>query len=314
MTKELSVGIDVAKDKLDIAIHERDMFWTIKNNAEDIQAFVEDMKSSSPTLIVLESTGGYEMEVATALYLEGLPISIVNPRLTRNFAKAVGHLAKTDKIDAKDIAHFALATKPALSHLPSEEEQELTKLVRRRNQLIEMRTQEKNRMKSAGKGLTKSLQEHINWLDKEIEVVQKETSKLVKNSHLFQKKDAVIQSFKGIGAVTAHGLLAELPELGKINRKKIGALAGLAPMNKDSGKKKGERSIRGGRHKARTLLYMPTLTAIRHNPVIRDFYNQLIARGKKKKVAITACMHKILTILNSMVRNASFWQPNFTRN
>ena len=136
----------------------------------------------------------------------------------------------------------------------------------------------------------------------------------MKNSHLFQKKDAVIQSFKGIGAVTAHGLLAELPELGKINRKKIGALAGLAPMNKDSGKKKGERSIRGGRHKARTLLYMPTLTAIRYNPVIRDFYNQLIARGKKKKVAITACMHKILTILNSMVRNASFWQPDFARN
>lgn len=314
MTKEVFVGIDVAKDKLDIAVHETDMFWTIENNAKDIRTFVEDMKSSSPTLIVLEATGGYEMEVATALYLDGLAVSIVNPRLTRNFAKALGHLAKTDKIDARDIAHYACAVKPALSILPSEEEKELSKLVRRRNQLIEMRTQEKNRMKSAGKGLTKSLQEHINWLDKEIETVQKETSNLVKNSPLFQKKDEIIQSFKGIGAVTAHGLLAELPELGKINRKKIGALAGLAPMNKDSGTKKGERSIRGGRHKARTLLYMPTLTAIRYNPVIRDFYNQLIARGKKKKVAITACMHKILTILNSMVRNASIWQPNFARN
>lgn len=314
MTKEVFVGIDVAKDKLDIAVHETDMFWTIENNAKDIRTFVEDMKSSSPTLIVLEATGGYEMEVATALYLDGLAVSIVNPRLTRNFAKALGHLAKTDKIDARDIAHYACAVKPALSILPSEEEKELSKLVRRRNQLIEMRTQEKNRMKSAGKGLTKSLQEHINWLDKEIETVQKETSNLVRNSPLFQKKDEIIQSFKGIGAVTAHGLLAELPELGKINRKKIGALAGLAPMNKDSGTKKGERSIRGGRHKARTLLYMPTLTAIRYNPVIRDFYNQLIARGKKKKVAITACMHKILTILNSMVRNASIWQPNFARN
>lgn len=314
MTEEdVYVGIDVSKDKLDIAIHQSDVFWTINNEAEDIQAFVEKIKSLSPKLIVLEATGGYEMEVATALCLEGLPVSIVNPRLARNFAKALGHLAKTDKIDAGDLARYASAIKPSLTRMSTEEEQQLTTLVRRRSQLVEMRTQEINRLKSAGKSLDESIREHIEWLDKEIASVLEKSTEVIENSPLFQKKDAVIQSFKGLGKVTSHALLAEIPELGKLNRKQIAALAGLAPMNKDSGKKKGERSIQGGRHRARTLLYMPTLSAIRSNPFIREFYTRLLEQGKPKKVAITACMRKVLVILNSMVRNMEPWQPNFAQ-
>ena len=253
------------------------------------------------------------MDVASALYVEGLPVSIVNPRLARNFAKALGHLAKTDKIDAGDLAHYAAALRPSLTRMSTEEEQQLTTLVRRRSQLVEMRTQEINRLKSAGKGLDESIREHIEWLDKEIASVLEKSTEVIENSPLFQKKDAVIQSFKGVGKATSHGLLAELPELGKLNRKKIAALVGLAPMNKDSGKKKGMRSIQGGRHRARTLLYMPTLAAIRSNPVIQEFYNRLLEQGKAKKVAITACMRKVLVILNSMVRNMTTWQPGFAQ-
>ncbi|MDK1082174.1 MAG: transposase, partial [Anaerolineae bacterium] len=167
--------------------------------------------------------------------------------------------------------------------------------------------------KSAGEGLDASIREHIGWLDKEIASVLEKSTEVIENSPLFQKKDAVIQSFKGLGKVTSHALLAEIPELGKLNRKQIAALAGLAPMNKDSGKKKGERSIQGGRHRARTLLYMPTLSAIRSNPFIREFYTRLLEQGKPKKVAVTACMRKVLVILNSMVRNMEPWQPNFAQ-
>ncbi len=311
--EKVVVGIDVSKDQLDVALHGRETFWTIKNDAEAIKAFVETMKLLSPALIVLEATGGYEFKVAKALYLESLPISIVNPRFTRNFAKSLGHLAKTDRIDAKDLAHYAAATNPSLTIMSSEEEEQLVRLVRRRSQLVETRSREKNRLKSAGRHMSESIRRHIEWLDGEIKSIDKETDEFVKKSPLFQGKTSILQSFQGIGKIVSRGLLAELPELGKLNRKEIAALAGLAPMNKDSGKKKGERSIRGGRHRARTLLYMPVLSAVRYNPLIKEFYNRLIAKGKAKKVALTACMRKMLVILNSMLRNMTPWQANLQK-
>jgi len=313
MDEKTYVGIDVAKNHLDIAIYESQKVWRINNDTQSIQDLVEEMRSISPRLVVLEATGGHEMKAAKALYLADVPIAIVNPRFTRSFAKSLGHLAKTDRIDAKDLAHYAAVIQPSVTMMPSEEEEELRALVRRRWQLIEARTQDKNRVKSAGKSIDDSLNRHIEWLTEEIERIAKTIDVLIKASNLFRQKVQILKSFNGVGDVLAYGLLSELPEIGKLNRKKIAALAGLAPMNKDSGKKKGERSIAGGRHKARTLLYMPTLSAIRHNPSIRELYNRLLEKGKTKKVAITACMRKVLIILNAMIRNQTTWQADFAK-
>lgn len=305
------VGIDVSKKSLDVAIHEENETWSIANDSEGIQALVKRLKLLSPALIVLESTGGLEYDAATALYLEGLPVAIVNPRRTREFAKALGILAKTDEIDAGVIAHYAETVKPPLSRISTEEEQQLTSLVRRRMQLVDMRTAELNRLKSAGKGLHDHIRKHIDWLNKEIDDLEERIAQLVNNSPLYQEKDAVIQSFKGVGAITSHILLSEVPELGQINRKEIAALIGLAPMNNDSGGSRGKRSIQGGRTRPRNALYMATISALQHNPVIRKFYHRLLEKGKPEKVAITACMRKTLVILNSMVRNMNNWDPDF---
>lgn len=312
MTQEkVYIGIDVSKESLDVAIHEENTGWRVANDSDGIQALVKRLKPLSPALIVLESTGGLEINAATALYLESLPVAIVNPRRTREFAKALGILAKTDEIDAGVIAHYAEAVQPPLSSMSTEEEQQLTALVRRRMQLVDMRTAEINRLKSAGKGLHDHIRKHIDWLNKEIDDLEHRTTQLVHNNPRFREKDAVIQSFKGVGTVTSYTLLSEVPELGKLNRKEIAALIGLAPMNNDSGNSQGKRSIQGGRERPRNVLYMATIAALRSNPVIREFYNRLLEKGKPKKVAITACMRKMLVIINSMVRNMKPWNPNF---
>ncbi|MEA3350495.1 MAG: IS110 family transposase [Chloroflexota bacterium] len=312
MTQEnVYIGIDVSKKSLDAAIHEKNTYWDVANDAKGIQALVKRLKSLSPALIVLESTGGLERNAATALYLEGLPVAIVNPRRTREFAKALGVLAKTDELDAGVIAHYAKAVNPPLSRMSTEKEQQLTALVRRRMQLVAIRTAEINRLKSAGKGLHDHIRKHINWLNKEIDDLEERTAQLVQNCPLFQEKDAVIQSFKGVGAVTSHILLSEVPELGQLNRKEVAALMGLAPMNNDSGGSQGKRSIQGGRARPRNALYMAAIASLRCNPVIREFYHRLLENGKPTKVAITACMRKMLVIINSMVRNMKPWDPNF---
>ena len=303
------VGIDVSKAQLDIAMYASPDAWAVSNAAAGIQDLVTRLKALAPACIVLEATGGLELAAATALYTAGLPVAIVNPQRTRAFARALGQLAKTDALDASVLAHYAAAVQPALSRLPTATEQQLTALVRRRRQLVAMRTQEINRLKSAGPKLDDQLRKHIAWLTSEIEALETQTTDLVQASPLYREKDTVLQSFQGIGQLTAHKLLAEIPELGQINRKQIAALVGLAPLNRDSGKLRGTRSIQGGRANARTLLYMPTLTAIRCNPVIQAFYQRLRDKGKPAKVALTACMRKVLVILNAMIHNMTPWSP-----
>ena len=303
------VGIDVSKAQLDIAMYASPDAWAVSNAAAGIQDLVTRLKALAPACIVLEATGGLELAAATALYTAGLPVAIVNPQRTRAFARALGQLAKTDALDASVLAHYAAAVQPALSRLPTATEQQLPALVRRRRQLVAMRTQEINRLKSAGPKLDDQLRKHIAWLTSEIEALETQTTDLVQASPLYREKDTVLQSFQGIGQLTAHKLLAEIPELGQINRKQIAALVGLAPLNRDSGKLRGTRSIQGGRANARTLLYMPTLTAIRCNPVIQAFYQRLRDKGKPAKVALTACMRKVLVILNAMIHNMTPWSP-----
>ncbi len=310
---EVFVGIDVSKAQLDIAIHASPDAWAVSNDAVGIQSLVKRLQPLAPACIVLEATGGFESAAAAALYAAELPVAVVNPQRTRAFARALGQLAKTDALDASGLAHYAAAVQPALSRLPTATEQELLALVRRRQQLVAMRTQEINRLKSAGPKLDDQLRKHIAWLTQEIEALETQTTDLVQANPLYREKDTVLQSFQGIGQLTSHKLLAEIPELGQINRKQIAALVGLAPMNQDSGKKRGLRSIQGGRANARTLLYMPTLTAIRCNPVIQAFYQRLLDKGKPTKVALTACMRKVLVILNSMVRKLELWSPHYAQ-
>ncbi len=303
------VGIDVSKAQLDVAVHEPAAVWQVGNHPDGIRDLVARLQTLTPTCIVLEATGGLELAAATALYTAGLSVAIVNPQRTRAFARALGQLVKTDALDASVLAHYAAAVQPALSRLPTATEQQLTALVRRRQQLVAMRTQEVNRLKSAGPNLEDQLRKHIAWLTQEIKALETQTTDLVAASPLYREKDAVLQSFQGVGQLTSHKLLAEIPELGTINRKQIAALVGLAPLNRDSGKPRGTRSIRGGRARARTLLYMPTLTAIRCNPVIQAFYQRLLHKGKSAKVALTACMRKMLVILNAMLRKMEPWSP-----
>lgn len=307
------VGLDVSKAQLDVAVHIPAAVWRVDNDPEGIQDLVTRLTALAPTCIVLEATGGLELAAALALYTAGLPVAIVNPQRTRAFARALGQLAKTDALDARVLAHYAAAVQPALSRLPTATERQLTALVRRRQQLLDMRTQEINRLKSAGPNLDDQLRKHIAWLTSEIKAVEIQTTDLVQASPLYREKDTVLQSFQGVGQLTSHKLLAEIPELGTINRKQIAALVGLAPLNRDSGTQRGLRSIRGGRARARTLLYMPTLTAIRCNPVIQAFYQRLRNKGKPAKVALTACMRKMLVILNAMLRKMEPWEPNYAK-
>jgi transposase len=308
--QEMYVGIDVSKEHLDVAVGEDGAFWCVPNDGEGIQELVERLLEQSPTLIVVESTGGLETPVVAEMVVAGLSIAVVNPGRVREFAKSVGLLAKTDKLDARLLARFAAAVKPAASHLPSEEEQYLTGLIRRRRQLLEMRTAEKNRLNTTQIVLRQRIDNHIAWLDKEAKSLEAEIDEFIKQSSLWANKQDILESTPGVGSVTAYTLLAELPELGQLDRKKIAALVGVAPMNKDSGPRRGKRRIRGGRPIVRSTLYMAALSATRFNPVIRAFYHRLLESGKEKKVAITACMRKLIVILNAMIRDLKSWHPN----
>ena len=306
------VGIDVSKAQLDVAIRPTGEKESFANDKAGIKALVKRLAKIEPTLIVLEATGGYERQVTRALVSADLPVVVVNPRQVRDFAKATGQLAKTDSIDAGVLAHFAEVIRPELRPLPDVVTLELRALTARRRQILEMIAAENNRLAMTSKAVAKRIEAHIRWLEQELERANQELDRAIEQSPIWKENDELLRSAKGIGPVTSRTLLAELPELGTLDRKQISALVGVAPFNRDSGSLKGRRSIWGGRAPVRCALYMATLVATRRNPVIRDFYKRLTAKGKLFKVALVACMRKLLTILNSMIKHKTRWSETFS--
>lgn len=309
---EYFVGIDISQKELEVAVRNASIHFTETNTQKGIKNLVERLKQLSPKLIVLEATGGLESDAAEALYIAGLPVAVVNPSRTHAFARAIGELAKTDEIEAKMLSHFAEAVQPKVSRFRTSEEEKLMALVRRRKSLVEMRAKEKTRLKSANNSLNENIRQHITWLNKAIDNLEEEIHNQIKQTPLLCKKNEIIQSFKGAGSASSQILLAEVPELGYLNRKEIAALVGVAPMNNDSGSSQGNRSIQGGRAAPRSCLYMVAVTAIQYNSVIQQFYERLRKKGKAFKVAITACMRKIIVILNAMIRDMQYWDPQYT--
>lgn len=304
------VGIDVSKAHLDIALRPGDQAWQESNDLEGIARLAEKLANLRPALIVMEATGGYEMAAACSLGAGGLPVVVINPRQGRDFAKSLGRLAKTDRIDAAMLAHFGQSVHPEVRPLPDEQALELQALLVRRRQLIEMLIAEKNRLHTVHRRLRTDIQEHIDWLEKRLKDIDTDLHDQLQKSPFWREKEDLLRSVPGVGPVTCTTLLAELPELGKLNRKQIAALVGVAPFNCDSGMLRGKRIIWGGRACVRNALYMATLTATRWNPIIRTHFQHLIEQGKPPKVALVACMRKLLTILNAMVHAMKPWQPS----
>lgn len=302
------VGIDVAKAQLDIALRPSGERWAVPNDPDGCMTLVERLQAVQPTLIVLEATGGLERAATAALATAGLPVVVVNPRQARDFARATGQLAKTDALDARALAHFADVIRPTPRPLPDTQTQELRALLGRRRQLIGMRTAEQNRLAGTNTYLAKDIEAHITWLNERLATLDDDLEMLLRASPVWRENDALLQSAPGIGPVCARTFLLELPELGTLTRQQIAALVGVAPLNCDSGTLRGRRMIWGGRAHVRTVLYMGTLVATRYNPRIKAFYERLLAAGKVKKVALTACMRKFLTILNAMLKHRTPWQ------
>jgi len=306
------VGIDVAKAELVITARPTLERWTAPNTDAGIAALVTRLAPLAPTLLVLEATGGYERAVTAALVEHGLRAVIVNPRQVRAFAKATGQLAKTDRIDADVLALFAERVRPEWRPLDDEATTDLAAVLLRRRQLSDMLTAEKNRLGLARRSVRASLKKHITYLERELRITESELRERIEASPVWRVNDDLLQTTPAIGAITAQTMLADLPELGRLRHKQISALVGVAPMADDSGSSRGKRSIRGGRARVRQVLYMATLVATRHNPVIRIFYHRLLAVGKPKKVALVACMRKLLTILNAMIRDQKPWTATLT--
>jgi transposase len=305
------VGIDVSKARLDVVLRPTADRWGVANDDPGIATLVDRLRLLRPALIVLEATGGLELPLTRALAAAGLPVVVVNPRQVRDFAKATGRLAKTDALDAAVLAQFAETVRPALRPLADADTQALSARLARRRQLIEMLTAERNRLGSASPPVRTRIRAHLTWLTRELAHVDEDLTRAIRESPVWREKDDLLQSTPGVGPVLATTLLASLPELGTLNRKQVAALVGVAPLNRDSGTLRGRRTVWGGRAHVRAALYMSALAATRWNPVIRAFYQHLCAAGKAKKVALTACMHKLLTILNAMVKHRTRWQQNF---
>jgi transposase len=297
------VGIDIAMKSLEVAFHGDNTLYSFSNNAEDISQLIAFLHDKQASLVVVEATGGYEKALVHALHQAAIPVSVVMPKRIRDFARAQGILAKTDKLDAKNIAFFASSLQPHPNVPYSSELLQLSALVDRRRQIVLMIKAERTRLAKASTEIRPSIDEHIEWLIDEEKRLNAEIHNLMQNQPEMKRKSEIILSAKGIGPVTASNLVAELPELGSLDRKKIAALVGVAPWNNDSGNKRGKRRIRGGRSMIRNTFYMATLTAVHFNPVLISFYQRLLANKKEKKVALVACMRKFITILNAMVRD-----------
>lgn len=311
MTQEsVYAGIDVAKDRLDLALRPSGTVRTVAYDAAGISGLVSELQSLGPSAVVLESTGGLELLLAGALAAASLPVVVVNPRQVRDFARATGRLAKTDALDAQVLAHFAEAVRPAVRPLPDSDTQELHSLTARRTQVVEMLVAEKNRLGRASRAVAPRIRAHIQWLEQELDELDQGLQQMLRRSPVWREQDDLLRSVPGVGPQLSVALLADLPELGSLGRRQIAALVGVAPMNRDSGNMRGRRSVSGGRARVRAVLYMGALVAARHNPVIRSFYQRLLASGKPKKLALTACMRKLLTILNSMVKTGQHWNPH----
>lgn len=305
---DVFVGIDVAKVRLDVALHPSGETWTVPNDEAGIATLVAQLQQRRVALVVLEATGGLELSLLGALGAAALPAVAVNPRQVRDFAKALGRLAKTDRLDAQVLALFAARVRPALRPLPDQATQALSALVARRRQVVEMLTAEKNRRGQAPPAIQTDIAAHIAWLEARLAQLDKELGQHLKQSPLWRAHDDLLQSVPGVGPVLSRTLLADLPELGTLDRKQIAALVGVAPLNRDSGTLHGTRTCWGGRAAVRAVLYMATVAATRCNPVIQTFYRRLCTAGKAKKVALTACMRKLLTILNAMLKHKTRWQ------
>jgi transposase len=301
------VGIDVAKRHLDVAVHPSGEAWRTEHTEASLAALAERLQALQPRLVVLEATGGLEVLLVGVLSAAGLPVVAINPRQARDFARATGTLAKTDALDAAVLAHFAAAIQPPVRVRPDAATQELAALLTRRRQLVEMLTAEKNRRGTAGTVVRTQLDEHIRWLEQRLHDLDDDLAKRVKASAAWQAQATLLRSVPGVGPVLATTLLAELPELGQLSGKAIAKLVGVAPLNRDSGTKRGQRRIWGGRAAVRAVLYLAALAASRWNPRIRPFYERLRAAGKPPKVARAACMRKLLLILNSMARTQQPW-------
>lgn len=309
MEEGVVIGIDVSKAQLDTAFGVEGEVAGFGNDEQGISRLLDRLNTVRPSLVVMEASGGYETAAATAIAAAGWRLAVVNPRQVREFARATGRLAKNDRIDAVMLSAFGKLIEPRVTRLPDDDAQALQALLVRRQQLVAMRVQEHNRLEHAQAAMRKHIKKHIDWLDQEIGKLDVDLTAGLRKSPVWRAKDELLRSFKGIGRVTSGTLMVALPELGCLDRRTIAALVGLAPFNRDSGKMRGRRSIYGGRARIRTLLYMAAITAIRSNPVIRAFYERLKSRGKPHKVAIVACMRKMLTILNAMVRESTPWTP-----
>lgn len=304
---EVFVGIDVAQATLEVAVRPSGESWQVANTEDGLGDLVDRLRVLGPTLIVLEATGRVHGPVVGALAAANLSVVAINPRQVRDFAKAIGKLAKTDRIDAQVLARFAESVRPEVRPLPDAETRELAMLVARRRQLLEMRVAEQNRAQGAPPRIRSQIREHIDWLNRCLAELDRDLGRRVRASPLWRDRDDVLRSVPGVGPILSTTLVADLPELGSLGQKQIAALVGVAPLNQDSGQRRGKRRVWGGRSSIRGALYMATLVATRRNPVIRALYERLLAAHKPKKLALTACMHKLLTILNAMVKRQARW-------
>jgi transposase len=304
---QVFVGIDVAKAQLDIALRPTGDRWAVSNDETGLATLVVRLHAVQPALIVLEATGGYHRAVVAALAAAALPLVVVNPRQVRDFAKATGQLAKTDQLDARAVAHFAEAVRPAPRPLPDAQTEELRALLARRRQLIAMRTAEQNRLENAPHRLRADIEAHITWLTQRVATLDDDLDTTLRASPVWRERETLYRRVPGIGPVCARTLILDLPELGTLSRQRIAALVGVAPFNRDSGTLRGTRTTWGGRAHVRATLYMSTLVAVRYNPILKRFYERLRTAGKVAKVALTACMRKLLTILNAMVKHQKPW-------
>lgn len=308
MNGEVFVGIDVSKARLDVAVGARGEVWSEPNDARGIAALVKRMLQVGPARVVLEATGGLETAAVAELGAAGLPVVVVNPRQVRDFARASGQLAKRDTLDARALASFAERMRPELRALPTEQERELKALVARRHELVEMITAEHNRLGTAPKLLHKEINAHIRWLEGRLKERDRDLDRMLRSSPLWREREDLLRAVPGVGPVLCATLLANLPELGRLNRREIAKLVGVAPLNRDSGTLRGKRTVWGGRAQVRAALYMPTRAAVKFNPALKAFYQRLIRLGKPEKVALTAAMRKLLITLNAILKNRSPWR------